>query len=96
MAGLATSIATPPRRHRRAASAYANPVTFSGISSIYPTGFLPQINTHSKDLNTALGVKGQVAGWSVDAKVSYGQQDRFLDQQFGQLHLWRGQPDQLL
>jgi iron complex outermembrane receptor protein len=56
----------------RLLSAYANPVTFSGISSIYPNGFLPLINTHSKDLNTALGVKGEVAGWSVDAKVSYG------------------------
>lgn len=44
-----------------------------GTASIYPTGFIPQINTHSKDLNTALGVKGELAGWSVDAKISYGQ-----------------------
>lgn len=50
-----------------------NNYTQWGTASIYPTGFIPQINTHSKDLNTALGVKGQVDGWSVDAKVSYGQ-----------------------
>jgi iron complex outermembrane receptor protein len=43
-----------------------------GITSLYPTGFIPQINTHSKDLNTALGVKGEIGGWSVDAKISYG------------------------
>jgi iron complex outermembrane receptor protein len=43
-----------------------------GITSLYPTGFIPQINTHSKDLNSALGVKGEVDGWSVDAKISYG------------------------
>ncbi|WP_206242196.1 TonB-dependent receptor plug domain-containing protein [Novosphingobium terrae] len=43
-----------------------------GITSIYPTGYIPQINTHSKDLNTALGVKGEIAGWTVDAKFSYG------------------------
>jgi iron complex outermembrane recepter protein len=43
-----------------------------GISSVYPTGFIPQINSHSKDLNTAIGVKGEIAGWSVDAKFSYG------------------------
>jgi len=55
----------------RLTTAYSS-AAFSGISSIYPNGFLPLINTHSKDLNTALGVKGQVAGWSVDAKVSYG------------------------
>jgi iron complex outermembrane recepter protein len=38
----------------------------------YPNGFLPLINTHSKDLNSALGVKGDVGEWSVDANVSYG------------------------
>ena len=43
-----------------------------GITSLYPTGFIPQINTHSKDLNSALGVKGELGGWSVDAKISYG------------------------
>ncbi|MDE1916291.1 MAG: TonB-dependent receptor [Sphingomonadales bacterium] len=43
-----------------------------GIDQIYPTGFIPQINSHSKDLNTAIGVKGEIAGWSVDAKFSYG------------------------
>jgi len=38
----------------------------------YPNGFLPLINTKSRDLNTALGLKGDVGGWDVDLNVSYG------------------------
>jgi iron complex outermembrane receptor protein len=57
----------------RLASSYNGvTATVAGISSLYPNGYIPQINTHSKDLNTALGVKGDLAGWSVDAKISYG------------------------
>lgn len=38
----------------------------------YPNGFLPLIETRSDNLNTALGVKGEIAGWSVDLSASYG------------------------
>lgn len=38
----------------------------------YSDGFLPLINSRSKDINSALGVKGDVAGWNVDLNVSYG------------------------
>ncbi|MCC2975942.1 TonB-dependent receptor [Sphingomonas sp. PL-96] len=38
----------------------------------YPDGFLPLINSRSKDINSAVGVKGDVAGWNVDLNVSYG------------------------
>jgi iron complex outermembrane receptor protein len=38
----------------------------------YPDGFLPLINSRSKDINSALGVKGDVAGWNVDLNLSYG------------------------
>lgn len=44
----------------------------AGLADIYPDGFLPLINTHSKDINSAVGVKGDVDGWSIDANVSYG------------------------
>jgi iron complex outermembrane receptor protein len=40
-----------------------------------PGGFLPIINTKSKDLNTALGLKGEVIGWNVDLNVSYGRNE---------------------
>lgn len=57
----------------RLASAYnGTTATIGGIASVYPNGYTPQINSHSKDLNTAIGVKGEIAGWSVDAKFSYG------------------------
>jgi iron complex outermembrane recepter protein len=45
------------------------------VAQVYPdyaNGFLPLINTHSKDLNSAIGLKGEVGDWSVDANVSYG------------------------
>jgi iron complex outermembrane receptor protein len=38
----------------------------------FPNGFLPFINTHSKDLNSALGIKGDAGEWHIDAKISYG------------------------
>jgi iron complex outermembrane receptor protein len=53
-------------------------VVISGANTVgntltqYPNGFLPIINTKSRDLNTALGLKGDVAGWDVDLNVSYG------------------------
>ena len=42
------------------------------VSGLYPNGFLPLIHTNSRDLNSAIGIKGDVAGWNVDANVSYG------------------------
>ncbi|MDQ1157641.1 iron complex outermembrane receptor protein [Sphingomonas sp. SORGH_AS 950] len=38
----------------------------------YPDGFLPIINTKSQDLNSAAGLKGQLAGFDVDLSFSYG------------------------
>jgi iron complex outermembrane recepter protein len=61
-------------RNTTSAASYRAPSAYSayGITAIYPGGFLPKINSHSKDLNSALGVKGVVDGWNVDANVSYG------------------------
>jgi iron complex outermembrane receptor protein len=42
------------------------------VGTLYPNGFLPIINTKSVDLNSALGLRGDVAGWNVDFNVSYG------------------------
>jgi iron complex outermembrane receptor protein len=43
-------------------------LTLAGLS----TGFLPLINTKSRDINSAIGIKGEVADWNVDLNVSYG------------------------
>ncbi|MGN6820469.1 MAG: TonB-dependent receptor plug domain-containing protein [Sphingomonas sp.] len=62
---LASVVAVP--------AANGNPaITVAGLYSQYPNGFLPLINTKSRDLNTALGLKGDVGGWDVDLNVSYG------------------------
>jgi len=42
------------------------------VTQIYPQGFLPLIETKSRDLNSALGLRGQVAGFDVDLSASYG------------------------
>jgi iron complex outermembrane receptor protein len=48
------------------------PSAATAVSGVYPNGFLPQINTKSRDINSAIGIKGDVAGWSIDANISYG------------------------
>lgn len=49
-------------------AANATTLTLAG----YPGGFLPIINTKSRDINSALGIKGTLSGWDVDLSVSYG------------------------
>ena len=48
------------------------PSAAAAVSGLYPNGFLPLIHTNSRDLNSAIGIKGDIAGWTVDANVSYG------------------------
>jgi iron complex outermembrane recepter protein len=62
---LATATAIP-------AAGTTAAVTVARLYPDYANGFLPLINTHSKDLNSALGVKGDLGEWSVDANISYG------------------------
>lgn len=38
----------------------------------YPDGFIPLIDTKSTNFTSALGVKGEIAGWSVDLSAGYG------------------------
>jgi iron complex outermembrane receptor protein len=42
------------------------------VTGIYGDAFTPFLNSHSKDLNSALGIKGDLGDWSIDANVSYG------------------------
>jgi len=48
------------------------PSAAGAVSGIYPNGFLPFIHSNSRDLNSAIGIKGDVGGWNVDANISYG------------------------
>ena len=44
----------------------------NNVLSIFPGGFLPLITTDIDDYNLSGGVKGEYAGFSIDATVSYG------------------------
>jgi len=62
-----TSSAAFPRPSGSAATA-----AFAALAG-YPNGFLPMIDSVSRDLNSAVGVKGAIGnGWNVDLTASYG------------------------
>jgi len=44
----------------------------AATKQLYPNGFLPFIHSNSRDINSAIGIKGDVGGWNVDANISYG------------------------
>ncbi|MGJ0239609.1 TonB-dependent receptor plug domain-containing protein [Novosphingobium fluoreni] len=47
----------------------------NNVRSIYPNGFLPKINVKSNDINSALGLRGELSTWAVDLSVSYGRNE---------------------
>lgn len=56
-----------------AAQTAANAITRQQLALAgYPDGFLPIINTKSKDINSAVGLRGDVSGFDIDLSVSYG------------------------
>ncbi|VWX47285.1 TonB-dependent siderophore receptor [Novosphingobium sp. 9U] len=50
----------------------------NNVAAIYPTGFLPKINVKSDDINSALGIRGELSTWNVDLSVSYGRNELTL------------------
>ncbi len=42
------------------------------VLSIYPKGFLPMIDAHTKDYSLAGGMKGLIGGWTSDFSLVYG------------------------
>jgi iron complex outermembrane receptor protein len=64
-----TSSAAFPRPNSTSAASGAGAAATAG----YPFGFIPLIDTVSRDLNSAIGVKGIVGdGWNVGLSASYG------------------------
>ncbi|MGN6376422.1 MAG: TonB-dependent receptor plug domain-containing protein [Sphingomonas sp.] len=59
-------------RRTQSAAFPRNPSNTNNVPSIYPNGFLPLIQTKSRDYNIAGGVKGDVAGWNTSLIASYG------------------------
>ncbi|WP_294315360.1 TonB-dependent receptor [uncultured Sphingomonas sp.] len=60
--------AFPRVRADNASAATIAQLTLAG----YPNGFLPIINTKSKDINSAIGLRGTVSDFDVDLSLSYG------------------------
>ncbi len=60
--------AFPRVRADNASAATIAQLTLAG----YPNGFLPIINTKSKDINSAIGLRGTVSDFDIDLSLSYG------------------------
>lgn len=58
-------------QYRESTSA-AFPRLASAAAAFGLPGFLPKINTRSKDLTATAGLRGEIAGWKTDINVSYG------------------------
>ncbi|EJL34895.1 TonB-dependent siderophore receptor [Novosphingobium sp. AP12] len=56
----------------RDSSSAAFPRLDSAAAAFGLDGFLPKINTRSKDLTVTGGLRGEIAGWKTDINVSYG------------------------
>lgn len=57
----------------RVAATTATPAALALLTRAgYPGGFLPIINTKSKDINSAVGIRGTLGGFDVDLSLSYG------------------------
>ena len=57
----------------RVAASNASAATLRQLSLAgFPNGFLPIINTKSKDINSAVGLRGTVSDFNVDLSLSYG------------------------
>lgn len=55
---------------------YPNAVPASirtSVLSVYPLGFLPEINSNVNDLGISAGVRGTIGGWSADLSQTVGQ-----------------------
>jgi iron complex outermembrane receptor protein len=59
-------------RDGQSAGFYRQPLNTNNITSIYPNGFLPLINTDTRDLAGTAGVRGVKEGWRWDISLQHG------------------------
>jgi iron complex outermembrane receptor protein len=59
-------------RDAESAGFYRRAADNRNITAIYPDGFLPLINTDTKDFGIVGGLKGDFGGWNWDLSMSYG------------------------
>ncbi|QQP98469.1 TonB-dependent receptor plug domain-containing protein [Lysobacter enzymogenes] len=74
------SFGTASRRRAISNGYYRAPGNPNNILSVYPDGFLPQIDNVSKDRAAVLGLRGKTAGgWNLDLSYNYGQNQLDFD-----------------
>ncbi len=59
-------------RDAESAGFYRRAADNRNVTAIYPDGFLPLINTDTKDFGIVGGLKGDFGGWNWDLSMSYG------------------------
>ncbi len=67
------SFATYSDREAEGANFFRYPVSENNVTSIYPNGFIPIGEANVTDFSWAIGLKGELVGWNVDASLTYGQ-----------------------
>ena len=60
-------------RNGNSAGFYRMPYQATNIPTIYPNGFLPEINLTIGDISFASGLKGKIGTWNYDLSNVYGQ-----------------------
>jgi iron complex outermembrane receptor protein len=73
------SFATASHRAIKDARGAFRPDDLSSLPQIYPDGFQAYRRIHENDFQTAFGVKGKVAGWTLDLSSTFGRDDVRLD-----------------
>ncbi|TQT00840.1 TonB-dependent receptor, partial [Xanthomonas perforans] len=67
------AFATASNRDITSFAFFRAPGSSQNILSVYPQGFLPEIQTYAKDRSLVAGVRGSTAsGWDWDASYNYG------------------------
>lgn len=61
------------KRHAETAATYRTPTDATqNIPSVYPDGYIPLLNTHSKDALAGVSLKGQIGGFNATFTAGYG------------------------
>jgi iron complex outermembrane receptor protein len=67
------------RREGQGTGNWRQPLNDNTVRSIFPDGFLPEINSTINDYSGTVGVKGKVTGWNYDLSAVYGHNDFKFD-----------------
>ena len=59
-------------RYDQSAANFRQPGNSGNVIAVYPNGFLPMIDAHTKDYALTGGFKGAIGGWTSDFSLGYG------------------------